>query len=155
MLRGISSAPVLRFPRGCPNMSIPEVPISKDSLNLSAEPLSGLDAGVLAKLAGLDPGDSRGLLPRLLTLYLSSLADLLRQLDAARRPVEPKALGWVAHSLKSSSASMGALRLSALCSATEQALREGRIDGLPALLDALVTEASLVEAAVRQRLGRE
>ena len=152
---GISSVPVLRFPRGCPNMSIPEVPISKDSLNLSAEPLSGLDAGVLAKLAGLDPGDSRGLLPRLLTLYLSSLEDLLRQLDAARRPVEPKALGWVAHSLKSSSASMGALRLSALCSATEQALREGRIDGLPALLDALVAEASLVEAAVRQRLGRE
>ena len=110
---------------------------------------------MLAKLAGLDPGDSRGLLPRLLTLYLSSLEDLLRQLDAARRPVEPKALGWVAHSLKSSSASMGALRLSALCSATEQALREGRIDGLPALLDALVTEASLVEAAVRQRLDLE
>ena len=136
-------------------MSIPEIPISKDGLHLPGEPLSGLDTEVLTQLAGLDPDGSRGLLPRLLTLYLSSLTDLIRQLDAARRPGDPAALGWVAHSLKSSSASMGALRLSVLCRATEQLLREGRIDGLSALLDALVAEASLVEAAVRQRLGRE
>ena len=98
-------------------MSIPEIPISKDGLHLPGEPLSGLDTEVLTQLAGLDPDGSRGLLPRLLTLYLSSLTDLIRQLDAARRPVDPAALGWVAHSLKSSSASMGALRLSVLCRA--------------------------------------
>lgn len=147
--------PVLRFLRRCPNMSIPKFTISKDGFDLPGDPLSGLDAVVLAQLAALDPAGHKGLLRRLLTLYRSSLADLIRQLDAARRPVDPTALGWVTHSLKSSSASMGAMRLAALCSAIEQALREDRLDRLPTLLDALVVEASLVEAAVRQRLGSD
>lgn len=59
----------------------------------------------------------------------------------------------MAHTLKSSSASVGALSLSALCSAAEQAVREGDLDALPALLDSLESEAARVDVAVSQLLS--
>jgi histidine phosphotransfer protein HptB len=47
----------------------------------------------------------------------------------------------IAHTLKSSSASVGALELSALCADVEARLRDQRLDGVEARLDALAVEA--------------
>jgi HPt (histidine-containing phosphotransfer) domain-containing protein len=110
---------------------------------------SVLDAQALAKLHELDPGGKGGLVQRVLTTYTHSLARLLAQLHAARAGADPQALRHVAHTLKSSSASVGALQLSALCADIERRLREGQTDGLAAQLDAMSQEGERVLAALR------
>ncbi len=112
-----------------------------------------LDAQALANLAQLDPTGASKLLSRVLTAYRGSLARLLPQLVAARAPVDLGTLKLVTHTLKSSSASIGAVDLSALCGAAELALREDRLDGLPLILDDLLIEAARVDAAVLQLLS--
>lgn len=112
-----------------------------------------LDAGALANLAQLDPTGANRLMQRVLTTYRSSMARLLAQLAQARAQPDPASMRLVTHTLKSSSASVGALTLSAMCGDAERALREGRLDGLPALLDQLVVESARVDAAVLQLLA--
>ena len=112
-----------------------------------------LDAQALANLAQLDPTGANKLLQRVLSTYRSSLSRLLGQLAVARQQSDLAALRLVTHTLKSSSASVGALSLSGLCGAAEQAVRDGRLDGLPAMLDHLEAEASRVDAAVHQLLS--
>jgi HPt (histidine-containing phosphotransfer) domain-containing protein len=112
-----------------------------------------LDAQALTNLAQLDPTGASKLLPRVLTAYRGSLARLLPQLAAARAPLDLGTLKLVTHTLKSSSASIGALALSALCGAAELALRENRPEALPCILDDLLAEAAQVDAAVLQLLS--
>ena len=111
-----------------------------------------LDAHALASLAQLDPTGANQLLPRVLSAYRNSLARLMVQLVAARCPLQPDTVKLVTHTLKSSSASVGALGLSSLCGQAEQALRDARLDDLPAILDTLEIEAGHVDAAVHQLL---
>ena len=111
-----------------------------------------LDAQALATLAQLDPTGAHQLVHRVLTTYRSSLARLLAQLVAARRPFDAATLRLVTHTLKSSSASVGALYLSVLCGQAELALRDGRLDDLPPLLDGLEVQAARADAAVHQLL---
>jgi HPt (histidine-containing phosphotransfer) domain-containing protein len=112
-----------------------------------------LDATALANLAQLDPTGANRLVQRVLTTYRSSMARLLAQLVEARAQPDHAALRLVTHTLKSSSASVGALLLSGLCGEAEKALREGRLDTVPALLDQLVAESARVDAAVLQLLA--
>lgn len=118
----------------------------------STLPAAGLDPRKLAELAQLDPTGASRLMARLLATYRSSLARLLAQMQAARQPFDGQAVILATHTLKSSSASMGAARLSGLCGLAEIAVRDGHIDSLPAILDDLVVEAGLVDTAVHQLL---
>lgn len=111
-----------------------------------------LDPQALATLRELDPTGNSRLMQRVMTTYRASLARLLGQLTLARDRNDTASLRLVTHTLKSSSASVGALKLSTLCAAAEQAVREGRLDGLPPLLDQLEAEAVRVDAAVLQLL---
>ena len=114
-----------------------------------------LDAAALATLAQLDPTGANRLMQRVLTTYRSSMARLLAQLAHARAQPDPTAQRLVVHTLKSSSASVGALLLSQLCSDAEKALRDGRLDEVPSLLDQLAAESARVDAAVLQQLADE
>ncbi len=99
-----------------------------------------LDAEALQRLNELDPGGRHGLLPKVLRTFDGSTRRLLEQLVSARTTGDLEAQRMVAHTLKSSSMSVGALRLSQLCADAEQRLREQRSDGLQPLLDDLETE---------------
>ena len=111
-----------------------------------------LDADALAGLAQLDPTGATKLVVRVLNTYLGSLARLRLQLVQAGDAGDTNAIRLAAHTLKSSSASIGALRLSALCGEAEQAVRDGQLQGLSRLLDHLLAECLRVDAAVRQLL---
>lgn len=111
-----------------------------------------LDAQALAVLTQLDPSGSGQLFARVMRTYRKSLARLIGQLAAAREPFNPDSMRLAAHTLKSSSASVGALGLSQLCGSAEAALRERHFDALPTLLDALLAEAERVDLAVLQLL---
>ena len=108
-----------------------------------------LDAQALARLQELDPSGKAGLVARVLSTYTASLQRLLGQLRVARQDADAQGQRHVAHALKSSSASVGALKLSALCADIERRLRDGPMQGLDAQLDALDAEGERVLAAMR------
>jgi HPt (histidine-containing phosphotransfer) domain-containing protein len=108
-----------------------------------------LDAQALARLQALDPHGNAGLVTRVLATYTQSLQRQLEQIRAARDRADLPAVRLAAHTLKSSSASVGALVFSGLCADAESRLRDGQEDGLGALLDALDVEGRRVLAALR------
>lgn len=108
-----------------------------------------LDAEALARLQELDPTGQAGLMARVLSTYTLSLERQLGQLSTARLGADVQTQRHVAHTLKSSSASVGALQLSALCADVEHKLRDGQVEGLEAKMEALMLEAARILAALR------
>ncbi|MGA0611618.1 response regulator [Caldimonas sp. KR1-144] len=107
-----------------------------------------LDPHALAKLRELDPGGRSNLLERVAAAFESSLARLVPQLVDAQASLDAESVRMVAHTLKSSSASIGALKLSSLCAETEAMIRQGRVDGLGERIDGLRAEIDRVRAAL-------
>jgi len=110
-----------------------------------------LDSTALARLRELDPSGKAGLLNRVLHAYTQSLERMLAQWRTARSMSDAALMRHIAHTLKSSSASVGALGLSMLCTEVEARLRDGPLEGLEAQLDLLTAEAECVLAALSSR----
>jgi hypothetical protein len=111
-----------------------------------------LDAGALDKLRALDPGGRSGVLLRVLGTFEGSLKRLMTQFDAARTANDLPMLRHVAHTLRSSSASIGALALSHACLEVEMRIRDGRTDDMAGALDAMAAESGRAASAVRAML---
>ena len=109
---------------------------------------SVLDPDKLGELRALDPDGQANLVSRVLTTYQTSLAKLVEQLRVAHAEQAWDQVSRVAHTLKSSSASIGALALSALCADIERLLRAGDNAGAAALLDRFHAEVARVDVAV-------
>lgn len=117
------------------------------------EPNAGqLDAQALARLRELDPGGVNQLLRRVTDAFASSTARLLPQLEAAQASADLDGVKHVAHTLKSSSASIGALRLSALCADIEGMIRQREVEGLALRVVQVRTEVMAVSASLRTLL---
>jgi HPt (histidine-containing phosphotransfer) domain-containing protein len=127
---------------------LPHWPAAQAEASPGASSVGGrpalLDAASLDRLRELDPGGRNGLLQRVLRTYTQSLDRLLVQWRAARAARDDNALRVIAHTLKSSSASVGALELSALCAEVEARLRDQQHEGVEARLDALAAEAERI-----------
>lgn len=100
-----------------------------------------LDETALARLRELDPDGRHGVLQRVLTAFETSLTRSLGQLQDAQACTDPKVVTALAHTLKSSSASVGALALSATCAQVEARLRAGQSDQLRDDVDLLLAHA--------------
>jgi len=111
-----------------------------------------LDAASMAELRALDPDGKAQLVKRVLATYQASLAKLVDQLRVARADGAWEQVGRVAHTLKSSSASIGALGLSALCADIERLIRAGDSAGAEPLVEQFHAEVQRVDAAVGQTL---
>lgn len=116
--------------------------------------LALLDATALARLRELDPGDRTGLLNRVLRTYTQSLERMLVQWRAATSAGDTSTMRHVAHTLKSSSASVGALRLSSLCAEVEARLRDGRLEGIETQVDLLTAESERILAGLLALAGQ-
>ncbi len=92
-------------------------------------PSTTLDAQALARLRELDPDGRAGVVRRVLEAYQGSLRRGLEQLGAVPSP-PAEAVAALAHTLKSSSASVGALALAQVCSEVERQLKAGQHEGL-------------------------
>lgn len=90
------------------------------------------------------------ILTRLIDVYLNSSPDLIGKLESALEANDIAAIELNAHTLKSSSANLGALRYSALCSEAEQAAREGGSKDLEALCRQIISEFEAVCDALRK-----
>jgi histidine phosphotransfer protein HptB len=112
-----------------------------------------LDTASLNRLRELDPGERNGLLQRVLRTYTQSLERMLVQWRVARAAADANAMRVIAHTLKSSSASVGALELSALCADVEARLRDQRLQGVEAQFDAVAVEVQRILAGLTESQG--
>ena len=105
-----------------------------------SQPMSAtlLDADALDRLRELDPTGKSRLLERVLRAFESSASRLAQQFREARSGGDMQGIRHVVHTLKSSSASIGALALARLCAEIEtfdprrgvrRAARAARRDG--------------------------
>jgi HPt (histidine-containing phosphotransfer) domain-containing protein len=111
-----------------------------------------LDPAALARLTELDPTGSNRLLERVLQAFQTSAARLWPQAEAARLSGDRATLRLVAHTLKSSSASIGAMHLSQLCTQVETTIRLDAPDDLGAMLDAMGAALHTTLQAIAQLL---
>lgn len=118
-----------------------------------AEPVV-LDAAALARLRELDPDGRHGVLLRVLTAFETSLARMLVQLSAQLEDGDAGVVAGVAHTLKSSAASIGALTLAQTCADVERRLREGQSTALRGDIERLLAVGEAALAAVKTMLQR-
>jgi HPt (histidine-containing phosphotransfer) domain-containing protein len=116
-------------------------------VSLSPNPV--LDEEALQRLRDLDPSGQSRLLGRVMLAFETSVERLWPQLRDAKAHDDMQAVRHVVHTLKSSSASIGALRLSRLCAEIETAIRQEVSDGVHALLDDVDHELAVVLQAVQ------
>ncbi len=87
----------------------------------------------------------------LVSTYLEETPMLLAQLREAWQRRDAEAFRRAAHSIKSSSASLGALRLSEQARALEMLGKQGSLDGVKGDLDALEAEYAQAEQGLKER----
>jgi HPt (histidine-containing phosphotransfer) domain-containing protein len=108
--------------------------------------VAGLDRQALARLQELDPDGRHGVVQRVLQAFDTSLTRMLVQLRGELGTGQPDVVAAVAHTLKSSSASVGALGLSRACAEVEARLRGGDHSALDRDITWLISEG---EAALQ------
>jgi HPt (histidine-containing phosphotransfer) domain-containing protein len=112
-----------------------------------------LDADALARLRELDPSGKSRLLERVLRAFETSATRLADQFADARARNDMQGIRHVVHTLKSSSASIGALALARICAEIESSIRADTLAGLPERCDAMDCELKAVLQAVTPMLS--
>ncbi|MCH2242008.1 MAG: Hpt domain-containing protein [Aquabacterium sp.] len=121
----------------------------------TAAAASVLDADALERLRALDPTGSNHLMERVLKAFQASVGRLLPMLQEAQQDNDLAGIGHVAHTLKSSSASIGAIKLSQLCAEIEQMIRRGEGHALGTRVDDLTREIGAVIQSLRSLLEHD
>ena len=98
-------------------------------------------------------GDTPDLLEQIVRLYLESAPTLIAQIHAGLAVCDMTAIRNAAHSLKSSSANVGATDLSKMCSKLEAAARAGTIDEDVPRASAIEAEYIEVRSALLAEIG--
>jgi HPt (histidine-containing phosphotransfer) domain-containing protein len=114
-----------------------------------------LDAGALARLRELDPDGRHGVVLRVMKAFETSLSRMLNQLSAQIVDPgrgDPAVVVSVAHTLKSSSASVGAMSLARTCAEVEQGVRSGTLTDIDVQVRRLMAECEAALAAVTAML---
>lgn len=106
----------------------------------------------LSRLLELDPTGHNGLVVRVLATYQASFQDLMARLQRAAEAQDQAAFFLAVHTLKSSSAYVGADGLAQACAEVERTVRDQPTTALRPQLGCLLGAAASVAAAVQQHL---
>jgi len=136
-----------RFPSGSPQ----PVAVEPASREPASDPV--LDKDFLQRISSLQGQGASDLLIKVVTAYLDDTPRRLQQLREAISSLSAPAIREVAHSLKSSSANLGALNLSSLFKELEMMSRNNSLDKASELLSRIEKEYVAVEAALKAELG--
>ena len=124
-------------------------PVATEAAPPAAPAINPRSIGMLRELD--EPG-SQTLVSQLVTMFLASADAQLALLDAAVADGQAKALGKLAHAMKSSSANLGADALSACYRELERFAREGRMTDAPPLIERLRVEQRRAVLELRELL---
>ncbi len=110
-----------------------------------------LDATAIARLRELDPNGQARLIERVIEAYLGSADRLIAQLNKAQLARDGAGIRMVAHTLKSSSASVGATALAKACSTAEALARDhGPGEALDMAVDRMSAHLAQTLQALRE-----
>ena len=142
----------LRFCAALPVADMPLPGAAAVQPRLVRSPSQVLDEAAISRLRELDPQGANHLLERVLAAFETSIARLMPQMQDARRSGDCAGIRHVAHTLKSSSASVGATLLSQLCAEIEATVRQEHSEDLDKRIDAMAAEVQVVLGALKQTL---
>jgi CheY-like chemotaxis protein/HPt (histidine-containing phosphotransfer) domain-containing protein len=111
-----------------------------------------IDRHALANIAALQRSGSPPILPKVISMYLKSSGELLRKLARALEEGDTETTRRTAHTLKSSSANVGASRLASLSKQLEDAGRSNSLPKAGLLLEQIKAEHGQVVAALQEEL---
>jgi CheY-like chemotaxis protein/HPt (histidine-containing phosphotransfer) domain-containing protein len=109
-----------------------------------------IERATLEQIADLDPDNGGVLVGRIIDTYLQDSAALVEQLAAATRNGDAAEAARIAHALKSSSANVGAKRLSGMCRTIEAGARSGRLETIAVEFSKASDEYDTVVVELRQ-----
>ncbi len=121
----------------------------------SAVRLAAVDFQALDRIRALQRDNAPALLGKVIQNYLSHSPQLLQALQEAVACNDASALQKVAHSLKSSSATLGAATLAALCQDLETMAHKHSLEKAALVLSAATAEYETVREALTAELQRE
>lgn len=113
--------------------------------------LAVLDMKALRTIREMEHGGAPGLVERLIDLYQRDAAILLQQMQDVASRGEYEKLRIVAHTLKSSSANIGAVRVQHLCKELEMMARVGPVPDAMVYAAAIEQEFARVQAALQEQ----
>jgi signal transduction histidine kinase/CheY-like chemotaxis protein/HPt (histidine-containing phosphotransfer) domain-containing protein len=111
-----------------------------------------LDPGALKQIRALQRPGGPNIVHRVISSYLKDSVQLIEAIRAAIAQNDPPTLHRAAHSLKSTSATVGAQSLAGLCKDLEAIGRASTIDNAAALLPVIEREYQQVATALRSEL---
>lgn len=109
--------------------------------------------GIIADLRELGGADEPGLLAELIDLFLADAPERIREVESALAAGEIKRVERAAHTLKSSSANIGAKQLSSICKQIEELARNQQSTSIAPLLADTTRCFVEAEAALRTLKG--
>ena len=125
----------------------PTEPVAPDGV-APAPPAEPIDRAVLEGLRELQVPGEPDLVAEFIRLFRDETPPLLAALRAGVGQGQADQVRKAAHTLKSSSANLGAHQMAALCAELEQRGRSGALEGTPALLAQLEQELERVSQAL-------
>jgi CheY-like chemotaxis protein len=128
--------------------ALPVAPVGGDG----ADPI---DAAAWEELEQAMGDGAAAVFQELIDLYLDDAMRLVSAVVMAHQHQDPAAMISAAHSLRSPSASLGALRLATLCGQVEESLRSDSQAWPQDRIDQLLVEAGRVTEALRRRRPTE
>ena len=111
-----------------------------------------VDFSVLVALRELQGEGEPDILNELIELFLDEVPTQLKALGEAAQMGETQSVERIAHTLKGSSASMGALRMEALCAELEEAGRSEDLSAVSGQISRLEEEFGRVRAVLEKEL---
>lgn len=115
----------------------------------------GIDQSVLASLKELQEEGEPDIVEEVGGLFLNHAPGKIAAIEKAAAQKDAKALQVSAHSLKSSSAYVGAMRLSAIAKDLEMIGRSGAVDGAAEKVERLKAEYLRVKTALENEMKGE
>lgn len=114
--------------------------------------LPTIDDSVIDRLRLLQDDDDADFVAQLIILFVNELPNKINAMKNAISNNEAKRLEHAAHSLKSSSGNIGALRLSKLCAQLEEIGHSACLDEAPKLINIVYEEASIVTVLLNRKI---
>ena len=111
-----------------------------------------IDRKILDTIRELQLDDGPNILAQVIDLYLHDTPAQLQTLQHALNDADAETVQRTAHSLKSSSANLGAIKLSKLCRELEKMAKEQLMQSIPGQLLAVKNEFQQVQAALQAEM---
>ena len=120
----------------------------------AARPAEVIDDQALEALAQLKNDSQPDVVERVISLFLESAPDLLKSLEEGAAKDDFALLGRASHTLKSSSANVGAVILSSRCQELEAVARSGRVSDAGSRVTAILEAYRAAASALSSRVTR-